>query len=105
MHIPIFYSSHYQKIFIFYGPKIWNLVLPYIKDKAYNIPVTVQQYKNKFKKFLLTMQSDASEDEWLSTNFSIESYLAKTKHDPYYLETMHNTALASLTMVFEDQNN
>ncbi len=43
------------KNFIFYGPKIWNLVLPYIKDEAYNIPVTVQQYKNKFKKFLLKM--------------------------------------------------
>ena len=50
------------------------------------------------------MQSDGLENEWLSTNFSIESYLAKTKHDPYYLETMHNTALTSLTMVFDDQN-
>ncbi len=51
------------------------------------------------------MQSDDSKHEWLSTNFNIESYLAKTKHDPYYLETMHNTALTSITMVLNGEEN
>ena len=58
LHLPILHSSHYQSNFIFHGPKTWNLLLSFIKDKTYNIPATLGQFKHKFKKFLIKIQTD-----------------------------------------------
>ena len=53
MILPMINSSHLQNKFLFYGPKIWNLILPFIKDTNYDLPQTIFQYKNCFKNFLL----------------------------------------------------
>ena len=38
--LPLPNSSRLQNNFLFYGPKIWNLILPFIKDKNYDMPTT-----------------------------------------------------------------
>ena len=53
MILPMINSSHLQNNFLFYGPKIWNLILPFIKDTNYDLPQTIFRYKNCFKNFLL----------------------------------------------------
>ena len=55
MILPMINSSHFQNNFLFYGPKIWNLSLPFIKDTNYDLPQTFFQYKNRYKKFLIKM--------------------------------------------------
>ena len=77
--------------------------MPFIKDKAYNIPATLGQFKRKFEKFIIKMQSDDEKYEWLETNFNIDKYLVKIEHDPYFLEAMHSTAISSVNVVLESQ--
>ena len=99
IYVPILSTNHYQHNFLFHGPKLWNLLLPFIKDKSYNLPSTIEQFKTRYKKFLIRMQSDDSEDHWISSNFNVDKYLVKIKHDPYFIENMRNTALSSITTV------
>ena len=61
--LPLLNSSHFQNNFLFYGPKIWNLILPFIKDKNYDMPTTFYQHKSRFKKFLIKMKSYGSDTE------------------------------------------
>ena len=50
------------------------------------------------------MQTDGDEYEWLETNFNIDKYLVKIKHDPYFLEAMHSTAISSVIAVLENED-
>ena len=103
MILPMINSSHLQNNFLFYGPKIWNLILPFIKDTNYDLPQTIFQYKNRLKKFLIKMQSHGSEIEWSDFNFDIEKYLVNIRHDPYFVDSMRCTAITSVNTVLENE--
>ena len=97
--LPLLSTMHYQNNFAYQGPKLWNLILPYIKDKKFKLPTTLRSYKTKFKSFLLKMQSDAPKSVWTSTNFDIQSYISKSKSDPYFYESMNTTAIDTISLV------
>ena len=101
--LPLLNSSHFQNNFLFYGPKIWNQILPFIKDKNYNMPTTFYQHKNRFKKFLIKMQSYGSDTEWSDVNFDVEKYLVSIRHDPYFIDSMCTTATTSVNTVPENE--
>ena len=101
--LPLLNSSHFQNNFLFYGPKIWNLILPFIKDKNYNMPTTFYQQKNRFKKLLIKMQSYGSDTEWSDVNFDVEKYLVSIRHDPYSIDSMRTTATTSVNTVSENE--
>ena len=103
MILPMINSSHFQNNFLFYGPKIWNLILPFIKDINYDLPQTFFQYKNRCKKFLIKMQSHGSEVEWSDFNFDVEKYLVNIRHDPYFVDSMRYTAITSVSRVLENE--
>ena len=71
--LPLLNSSDCQKNFLVYGSKIWNLILPFIKDKNYDMPTSFYQHKSRFKKFLIKMQSYGSDTEWSDVNFDVEN--------------------------------
>ena len=98
MILPMINSSHFQNNFLFYGPKIWNLILPFIKDTNYDLPQTFFQYKNRCK-----VQSHGSEVEWSDFNFDIEKYLVNIRHDPYFVDSMRYTAITSVSRVLENE--
>ena len=84
MFIPLLLTNHYQQNFFYQGPKLWNLILPYIKDKDFNLPVTIQQVKKRLKRFLLEMQSFGPSNDWLDTNFYLDKYnIIKVKDDSH----------------------
>ena len=100
MYIPLLTTNHYQNNYLFQCPSLWNLIIPFIKDKNFNLPLTLQAYKSKFKKFLLKMQADETSNNWSSTNFSISKFIDKLKNNPYnYYASMHKTALESISLV------
>ena len=101
--LPLLNSSHFQNNFPFYGPKIWNLMLPFIKDKDYSMPTTIYQHKNHFKKFLIKMQSYGSDTEWSDVYFDVEKYLVSIRHDLYFIDSMHATATTSVNTVLENE--
>ena len=102
MFIPLLSTNHYQNNFLYQGPKLWNLVVPFIKDKKFNLPLTLSAFKYRFKKFILRMQTDEPVNEWVNTNFSVEMFITKSKNDPYtYYESMHTTAMESISFVLE----
>ena len=103
MILPMINSSHFQNNFLFYGPKICNLILPFIKDTNYDLPQTFFQYKNCCKKFLIKMQSHCSEVEWSDFNFDIEKYLVNIRHDPYFVDSMRYSAITSVSRVLENE--
>ena len=103
MILPMINSSHFQNNFLFYGPKIWNLILPFIKDTNYDLPQTFFQYKNCCKKFLIKMQSHGSEIEWSDFNFDIEKYSVNIRHDPYFVDSMRCTAITSVSRILENE--
>ena len=104
MYIPLLKTNHYQQNFVYQGPKLWNLVLPYIKDKNYNLPTSIQSLKKKLKSFLLEMQSYGPFSEWIDTNSNIAMYVTKkVKNDPdYFYESMHFTAMESASFVLKE---
>ena len=103
MMLPMINSSHLQNNFHFYGPKICNLILPFIKDINYDLPQTIFQYKNHCKKFIFKMQCHGSEIEWSDFNFDIEKYLVNIRHDPYFVDSMRCTAIISVSRVLENE--
>ena len=103
MMLPTINSNHLQNNFLFYGPKIWNLILPFIKDTNYDLPQTFFQYKNRCKKFLIRMQSHGSKIEWSDFNFDIEKYLVNIRHNPYFVDSMRCTAITSVNTVLENE--
>ena len=103
MILPMINSSHFQNNFLFYGPKIWNLILPFIKDTNYDLHQTFFQYKNRRKKFLIKMQSHGSEVEWSDFNFDAEKYLVNIRYDPYFVDSMRYTAITSVSRVLENE--
>ena len=50
------------------------------------------------------LRSDDEKYEWLETNFNIEKYLVKIKHDPYFLKAIHSTAISSVIAVLENED-
>ena len=103
MILPMINSSHFQNNFLFYGAKIWNLILPFIKDTNYDLSQTFFQYKNRCKKCLIKMQSHGSEIEWSDFNFDMEKYLVNIRHDPYFVDSMRCTAITSVSRVLENE--
>ena len=97
--LPLLSTSHYQNNFAYQGPKLWNLLLPYVKDKKFELPKTLRSFKAKFKSFLLKMQSDEFISTWTSTNFDIQLYISKSKSDPYFYESMNKTALDTISKI------
>ena len=107
MYLPFLTTTHYQNNFLYQGPKLWNLLLPFIKDKNFNLPLTIQSYKSKLKRFLCEMQCYESSEEWSSANFSVEKFIKNSKNDPYYCEpvydeSMHTTVVQSLSFMLEN---
>ena len=103
MILPMINSSHFQNNFLFYGPKIWNLISPFIKDTYYDLPQTIFQYKKRCKKYLIKMQSHGSEIEWSDFNFDIKKYFVSIKHNPYFVDSMRCTAITSVSRVLENE--
>ena len=103
MFIPLLLTNHYQQNFFYQGPKLWNLILPYIKDKDFNLPVTIQQVKKRLKRFLLEMQSFGPSNDWLDTNFYLDKYnIIKVKDDSHLYDSMHSIAIKSAVHVLEN---
>ena len=95
MVIPIIKTEHYQQNFLYQGPKLWNQILPFIKDKKYNIPSTMNLYKSRVKSFLMKLQSDCDENNWTTANRCIDSYITMIKCDPY-VSTLKTTSQAAI---------
>ena len=93
MVLPFLSTSHYQNNFLYQGPKLWNLILPFIKDKNFDLPETIRSFKVRFKRVLLEMQGYASTDEWSDYNFRIEEFIRTSKNDPYYSEQIYNESM------------
>ena len=90
INIPLLKTEHYQQNFLFQGPKLWNQILPYIKDKHFNIPSTLSLFKSRTKSFLLKLQSYGDVNNWTPANSCTDTYVTMLKCDPY--------ASASLTV-------
>ena len=67
------------------------------------MPTTFYQHKSCFKKFLIKMQSYGSDTEWFDVNFDVEKYLVSIRHDPYFIDVMHTTAITSVNTVLENE--
>ena len=83
MVIPLLKTEHYQLNFMFQGPKLWNQMLPYIKDKHFNLPWNMNLFKTRVKSFLLKLQSYSDENNWTIANRCIDTFIALLKCDPY----------------------
>lgn len=83
MTIPLLKTNHYQNSFMYQGPKLWNQVLGFMKDKRISTIPRINTYKSRAKVFLLKMQSYGSRNEWIDHNDSIDLYLIALKKDPY----------------------
>ena len=81
--IPLLKTEHYQQNFLYQGPKLWNQILPYIKDRNFNIPSTMSLFKSRTKDFLLKLQSYGDENNWTPANSCSDTYLTMIKCDPY----------------------
>ena len=86
MDIPLLKTSHYQNNFLYQGPKLWNQILPFVKNKHDSqLPSNLRIFKSRLKTFLLQMQSygENISDDWLPSNDCINTYLTALKKDPY----------------------
>ena len=106
MYLPFLSTTHYQNNFLYQGPKLWNFILPFIKDKNLNLPQTIALFRIKVKRFLCEMQSYGTNDDWSIENFCMEEFIKKSKIDPYYCESvydelMHTTTVQSLSFILE----
>ena len=99
IELPLLSTSHHQNNFAYQSPILWNLILPYIKDKKFKLPTTLRYFKSKFKSFLLKMQSDNPIATWTSTNFDMQLYISKSKSGPYFYESLNKTALDTISRI------
>ena len=86
MVVPLLKTSQYQKNFMYQGPKLWNQILPFIRNKEGSLPLSLSTFKSRIKSFLLKMQSYGGSENynnWLPSNYCINTYLTSLKKDPY----------------------
>ena len=86
MIVPLLKTSQYQNNFLYQGPKLWNQILPFIRNKEGSLPLSLNTFKSRIKSFLLRMQSyggSANNNNWLPSNDCINTYLTSLKKDPY----------------------
>ena len=67
------------------------------------MPSTFYQHKSRFKKFLIKMQSYGFDIEWSDVNFDIEKYSVSIRHGPYFIDSMHTTAITSVNTVLKNE--
>ena len=101
MEIPLLSVSHYQNNFLYQGPKLWNFLLPYVKNKDFSLPNSIRLYKSRLKYFLLKMQCNGSNNDWSKSNFCVETYLNMSKKDPYCLDLLEIVAYNSVAQILE----
>ena len=86
MIVPLLKTSQYQNNFLYQGPKLWNQILPYIRNEDGSLPFSLNIFKGRIKSFLLRMQSHGGSDNtnnWLPSNDCINTYITSLKKDPY----------------------
>ena len=91
MDVPLLKMSLYQNNFMYQGPKRWNQILPFIRNKDGSLPLSHNTFKCRIKSFLLKMQSYGGIDNannWLPSNDCIDTFLTSSKKDPYYSITI-----------------
>ena len=67
------------------------------------MPTTFYQHKNRFKKFLIKMQSYGFDTEWSDVNFDVEKYLVNHRHDSYFIDSMRTTYTTSVNTFPENE--